>query len=77
MNLINTLNQVDWTKLGPIHKQPLMRHVSSMRENTIQAVSNMLTANIDSGLTHAIGKHPHSVDCPFWKGGVTNHIKAT
>ena len=55
MNLINSLNQVDWTKVGPIHKQSLMRHVSSLREYTIQAVSNMLTANIDSGLTHAIG----------------------
>ena len=55
MNLINSLNKVDWTKLGPIHKQPLIRHVASLREYTIQAVSNMLTANIDSGLTHAIG----------------------
>ena len=55
MHLINSLNQVDWTKVGPIQKQSLVRHVSSLREYTIQAVSNMLTANIDSGLTHAIG----------------------
>ena len=51
---INTLNQVEWTKLGPIHKQPLMRHVASMRENTIQAVSNMLTASIDTSLKATI-----------------------
>lgn len=58
MNLIHSLNQIQWSKLSPIHKQPLLRHCSSLREYTIQAMSNMLTANIDSGLIHAIGNGP-------------------
>lgn len=56
MNLIHSLNRIDWSQLSPIYKQPLQRHVSSLREAIIRAMSNMLTANIDSGLTHAIGK---------------------
>ena len=56
MNLIHSLNHVEWNTLSPIQKQPLQRHVASLREYTIRAVSNMLTANIDSGLTHAISK---------------------
>lgn len=55
MNLIHSLNQVQWSTLSPIHKQPLLRHCASLQEYTIQAMSNMLTANIDSGLIHAIG----------------------
>ena len=55
LNLIHSLNGVNWTVLSSIHKQGLSRHVTSLREVTIKAMSNMLTANIDSGLTHAIG----------------------
>ena len=55
LTLIHSLNGVDWSGLSSIHKQGLSRHVVSLREATIRAMSNMLTANIDSGLTHAIG----------------------
>lgn len=56
MNLIHSLNQVQWSAINSIHKQPLMRQCTSLRDYTIKAMSNMLTANIDSGLIHAIGK---------------------
>jgi len=36
-----------------------MRHVSSLKEATIVAMSNMLVANIDSGLSHAIAMGYH------------------
>ncbi len=55
MALIHSLNKIQWSEMSPIHKQPLQRHCASLREHTIKAMSNMLTANIDSGLIHAIG----------------------
>ena len=54
MNMVHSLNGVDIDKLGQLHKQSVFRHVDALREATILAMSNMLTANIDSGLTHAI-----------------------
>ena len=59
MNLIHSLNRVEWSKLTTLHKQPLLRHVASLQEATICAMSNMLTANIDSGLTQAISESYH------------------
>ena len=56
INLINALNSVDWSSLSTLHKQPLLRHTASLREHVVRAMSNMLTANIDSGLTHAISE---------------------
>lgn len=56
MDLIHSLNRIDWSKLSPIHMHSLQRHVSQLKEATIRAMAYMLTANIDSGLTHAIGK---------------------
>ena len=55
MNLVHSLNSVDVSKLNQIRKQAVQRHIVALREATILAMSNMLTANIDSGLTHAIG----------------------
>ena len=37
----------------------LMRHVMNLKETTIAAMSNMLVANIDSGLSHAIAMGYH------------------
>ncbi len=54
MNMVHSMNRVEVDKLGQLRKQSLFRHVSALREATIVAMSNMLTANIDSGLTHAI-----------------------
>ena len=34
----------------------LQRHVGQLKDATIRAMAYMLTANIDSGLTHAIGR---------------------
>ena len=60
MNMIHSLNSLELSKLGQIRKQAATRHISSLRDTTILAMSNMLTANIDSGLTHAIGETaPH------------------
>ena len=56
MDLIHSLNHVDWSVLSPIHTHSLQRHVGQLKEATICAMAHMLTANIDSGLTHAIGK---------------------
>ena len=56
MDLIHSLNHVDWFVLSPIHTHSLQRHVSQLKEATICAMAHMLTANIDSGLTHAIGR---------------------
>lgn len=56
MNMVHNLNTIDTGKLNPLRKQAVFRQVSSLREATILAMSNMLTSNIDSGLTHAIGK---------------------
>ena len=61
MDLIHSLNHVDWTVLSPIHTHSLQRHVSQLKEATICAMAHMLTANIDSGLTHAIGILYHTL----------------
>jgi len=57
MALVHSLNKVQWSEMSALHKQPLQRHCASLREHTIMAMSSMLTANIDSGLIHAIGTH--------------------
>jgi neurofibromin 1 len=59
MDLIHSLNHVDWSVLSPIHTHSLQRHVTQLKEATICAMAHMLTANIDSGLTHAIGLGYH------------------
>ena len=56
MDIIHSLNRVDWSVLSPIHTHSLQRHVLQLKEATISAMAHMLTANIDSGLTHAIGR---------------------
>lgn len=33
--------------------------LNTLRNATIQAMSNLLSANIDSGLMHSIGKHQY------------------
>jgi neurofibromin 1 len=60
LNLIHSMNSIETSKLGHLKKAAVTRHVSSLREATILAMSNMLTANIDSGLTHAISLGYHN-----------------
>ena len=55
MNMVHSLNSLELSKLGQIRNQTATRHISCLRDTTILAMSNMLTTNIDSGLTHAIG----------------------
>lgn len=50
------MNSVETSKLGQLRRAAVTRQVFALREATILAMSNMLTANIDSGLTHAISK---------------------
>ena len=70
LNVLGGLEQV--TKDTRLHAQvsvkgdpkafrnkQLMRHVVSLKEATIAAMSNMLVANIDSGLSHAIAMGYH------------------
>ena len=60
MNMVHSMNGIEVEKMGQLRKHTVFRHVSALREATIVAMSNMLTANIDSGLTHAIGKHMYT-----------------
>ena len=54
LNLVHSMNSVETSKLGQLRRATITRQVSALREATILAMSNMLTSNIDSGLTHAI-----------------------
>ena len=40
-------------------KGSLAPHFTKLRDSTVQAMSNMLSANIDSGLKHSIGLGYH------------------
>lgn len=59
MNMVHSMNGIEVEKMGQLRKHTVFRHVSALREATIVAMSNMLTANIDSGLTHAIALGYH------------------
>ncbi len=75
INLINALNSVDWSSLSTLHKQPLLRHTASLREHVVRAMSNMLTANIDSGLTHAISESMWGViTAELYGGGNSSYV---
>ena len=55
MNLLN-----DCTEASELEKDMRGRYaaekLNTLRNSTIQAMSNLLSANIDSGLMHSIGK---------------------
>lgn len=54
MNLLNDCNEAECTG---IEENPRQRagKPNTLRNATIQAMSNLLSANIDSGLMHSIG----------------------
>ena len=61
MNLLNDCNEVKPEETEVVSRQRLTAgKLSTLRNATIQAMSNLLSANIDSGLMHSIGEL-HSV----------------
>lgn len=58
MNLLNDCNDAVAEEKEVVSRQRLNTgKMSTLRNATIQAMSNLLSANIDSGLMHSIGKH--------------------
>ena len=58
MNILNKCYGATEEKRGSI-KGSLAPHFVKLRESTVQAMSNMLSANIDSGLMHSISLGYH------------------
>ena len=55
MNLLNDCSEDSDEKAeGPLRKCPVS-NLSALRNCTVLAMSNLLNANIDSGLMHSIG----------------------
>lgn len=56
MNLLNNCNDVAAEEKEEVSRQRITSgKLSTLRNATIQAMSNLLSANIDSGLMHSIG----------------------
>ena len=53
MNILNKCYEVPDD--GATRTNTLAPHFANLRGSTVQAMSNMLSANIDSGLMHSIG----------------------
>jgi neurofibromin 1 len=63
MNLLNVCNDAVAEEKEVVSKQRLTTgKLSTLRNATIQAMSNLLSANIDSGLMHSIGKFKNFCD---------------
>lgn len=75
MNLLNDCSEVeDEGQAVGGRKRGMSRRLASLRHCTVLAMSNLLNANVDSGLMHSIGRSPrpppHGVLCsPFFKPG--------
>lgn len=58
MNLLNDCSEPeDDGQQVPGRKRGMSRRLASLRHCTVLAMSNLLNANVDSGLMHSIGKH--------------------
>lgn len=57
MNLLNDCSEVeeDGQQVGE-RKRGMSRRLASLRHCTVLAMSNLLNANVDSGLMHSIGQ---------------------
>lgn len=55
MNLLNDCSDEEQDKAMDPNRKRSMSDLSSLRNCTVQAMSNLLNANIDSGLMHSIG----------------------
>lgn len=57
MNLLNDCSEVeDESAQTGGRKRGMSRRLASLRHCTVLAMSNLLNANVDSGLMHSIGK---------------------
>ncbi|XP_070572256.1 neurofibromin-like [Ptychodera flava] len=59
MNLLNDCSEGEDDKQGEGRKRSNTNSLTSLRNCTVQAMSNLLSANIDSGLMHSIGLGYH------------------
>lgn len=57
MNLLNDCSDATEEKDVVSRQRVAAGKLNTLRNATIQAMSNLLSANIDSGLMHSIGKH--------------------
>lgn len=58
MNLLNDCSEVeDEGQTVGGRKRGMSRRLASLRHCTILAMSNLLNANVDSGLMHSIGQY--------------------
>lgn len=63
MNLLNDCSEEEQdTAMDPNRKRSTS-NLSALRNCTVQAMSNLLNANIDSGLMHSIGTYGSSWKC--------------
>ena len=56
MNLLNDCNDAQDMEKDVSRQRVSDGKLTTLRNATIQAMSNLLSANIDSGLMHSIGK---------------------
>lgn len=56
MNLLNDCSDEEQDKALDPNRKRSMSNLSALRNCTVQAMSNLLNANIDSGLMHSIGQ---------------------
>jgi len=57
MNLLNDCSEEEQDKAMDPNRKRSTSNLSALRNCTVQAMSNLLNANIDSGLMHSIGSH--------------------
>lgn len=66
MNLLNDCSEPeDDTQQVAGRKRGMSRRLASLRHCTVLAMSNLLNANVDSGLMHSIGEHRRSRHHPI------------
>jgi neurofibromin 1 len=56
MNLLNDCSDAQDVEKDEDKQSVVAGKLNTLRNATIQAMSNLLSANIDSGLMHSIGK---------------------
>ena len=57
MNLLNDCSEEAEEKCSDPSRKRSSSNLSALRNFTVQAMSNLLNANIDSGLMHSIGRY--------------------
>ncbi len=63
MNLLNDCSEEATEEKCAEGRKRTSSNLSALRNCTILAMSNLLNANIDSGLMHSIGKAPLQKQC--------------